>query len=194
MKTQTHASGEMEKALILPRALALAILVAACANAQSLANNSNVQTPASNTYVGSMVCKTCHPDVWFRFYKNPHFKSIAAGTEKPEDTGCEGCHGPGGAHVKAHGGKATIIFFPRPSPRATLDACLRCHSETLSRANIHRSPHTLNNVVCTECHSIHKSTTPKFLLSKAQPELCYGCHTEVRADFSMPFKHRVNEG
>jgi DmsE family decaheme c-type cytochrome len=27
-----------------------------------------------------------------------------------------------------------------------------------------------------------------------QVDLCYTCHTEVRSQFSMPFKHRVNEG
>ena len=154
----------------------------------------HAQEQSQNNYLGSTVCKTCHPDVWSMFYKNPHFKSIASGAEKPENTGCEGCHGPGGAHVKAHGGKATIVAFSQLTPKQTLDACLKCHSNTLTRANIRRSPHTLNNVACTQCHSIHKSTSPKFLLAKSQPELCYGCHGSVRGDFSMPFKHRVNEG
>src|SRR5690242_11645542 len=71
----------------------------------------HAQGQSQNNYLGSTVCKTCHPDVWSMFYKNPHFKSIASGAEKPENTGCEGCHGPGGAHVKAHGGKATIVAF-----------------------------------------------------------------------------------
>jgi DmsE family decaheme c-type cytochrome len=145
-------------------------------------------------YVGSTVCKTCHPDVWLRFYKNAHFKSIATEKEKPENTGCEGCHGPGEAHVKAHGGKATIRAFSLLSPKETAQACLRCHSESLARSNIHRSVHTLNDVGCTQCHSVHKAATPKFLLAKSEPELCYGCHTDVRGQFSMPFKHRVNEG
>ena len=147
-----------------------------------------------SAYAGSMVCKTCHPDVWSEFYKNPHFRSIASGKEEPKNTGCEGCHGPAAAHVKAHGGKATIISFPQLTPKQTIDACLRCHANTLSRANIHSSQHTLNGVACTSCHSVHKAATPKYLLAKAQPALCYGCHTNVRADFSMPFKHRVNEG
>lgn len=147
-----------------------------------------------NGYVGSMVCKTCHPDVWFRFFKNAHFKSIASGKETPENTGCEGCHGPGKLHVAAHGGKTTIRSFSNLSSAQVLDVCLRCHSESLARANIHKSPHTLNGVVCTQCHSIHKAETPKFLLAKAQPQLCYECHTNVRADFSMPFKHPVNTG
>ena len=145
-------------------------------------------------FVGSNPCRTCHPDVWARFYKNPHFKSIASGKEPPERTGCESCHGPGQAHVEAHGGKATIIAFSQLNERETLDNCLRCHSETLTRANIRRSSHTLNGVVCTNCHSIHKSPTQKFLLASRQTDLCYSCHAPVRAQFAMPFKHRVNEG
>jgi len=153
----------------------------------------SAQVPA-NAYVGSTPCKVCHPDVWFKFYKNPHFKSIASGKEEPANTGCEGCHGPGGNHIKAHGGKATIVAFSELSPKQTISACLRCHSNSLERANIHSSNHTLNDVGCAQCHSIHKSTTPQFLLAKAQPELCYACHTNLRAEFSQPFKHRVNEG
>lgn len=145
-------------------------------------------------YVGSAACKTCHADVSQNFYKNPHFKSLASGTEKPENTGCESCHGPGKAHVEAHGGKATIVAFSELAPEKTLDTCLRCHGQTLARANIRRSVHTREDVVCTNCHSIHKSKSPKFLLAKTQTELCYTCHSSVRAQFNMPFKHRVNEG
>ena len=145
-------------------------------------------------YVGSNVCKTCHPDVWLKFYKNPHFKSIASGKEPPEKTGCEGCHGPGKAHVEGNGDKKAIVAFSELKPKQVLGNCLRCHNETLSRANIQRSSHTLNDVVCSNCHSIHKSPAPKFLLAKTQTDLCYGCHASVRAQFSMPFKHRVNEG
>jgi DmsE family decaheme c-type cytochrome len=146
-------------------------------------------------YVGSNVCRTCHPNVYAPFFRNPHYKSIASGREKPENTGCESCHGPGQDHVAAGGGKATIpVAFSQAGPEKVLDACLRCHSQTLSRANIRRSEHTQRDIVCTNCHSIHRSPTPKFLLAKQQTELCYGCHAAVRAQFSMPFKHRVNEG
>jgi DmsE family decaheme c-type cytochrome len=153
-----------------------------------------LQKDAPRNFVGSDVCKTCHADVWSKFYKNPHFKSVASGKETPDHTGCEGCHGPGGAHVAAGGGKPTIVAFSQLQPKQILDNCLRCHSQTLSRANIRRSLHTQNDVVCTNCHSIHKSPTPKFLLASVQAELCYGCHADVRSQFSMPFKHRVNEG
>jgi DmsE family decaheme c-type cytochrome len=147
-------------------------------------------------YVGNDVCKNCHANIWSAFYKNPHYKSIASGKAAPENTGCEGCHGPAGAHVEADGGSDTIPnAFSLMPPNKILDTCLRCHAETLSRSNIRRSTHTQEDVVCTNCHSIHKPQTPKFLLAnKKQSELCYSCHANVRAQFSMPFKHRVNEG
>jgi DmsE family decaheme c-type cytochrome len=152
------------------------------------------QPGSTSGYVGGNVCRTCHPDVWSNFYKNPHYKSVASGKETPDRSGCEGCHGPGQAHIDAKGGRATIVAFSELQPKAILDNCLRCHAETMSRANIRRSSHTLNDVVCANCHSIHKPAVPKFLLAKRQTDLCYGCHSDVRAQFSMPFKHRVNEG
>ena len=88
----------------------------------------------------------------------------------------------------------SIIAFPSIPKEQVLDTCLKCHSQTLSRANIRRSSHTANGIVCTNCHSIHSSPAPKNLLAKTQTNLCYGCHTNVRAQFSLPFKHRVNEG
>jgi len=145
-------------------------------------------------YVGSDACKTCHADVWLNFFKNPHYKSLASGKELPERTGCEGCHGPAGAHLAAHGGKATIRAFSEMNATQVLDTCLTCHARDFSRANIRRSEHTLAEVVCSNCHSIHRSPVPKFLLARKQSDLCYQCHPSVRAQFSMPFKHRVNEG
>src|SRR5215469_9475173 len=80
----------------------------------------------ANSYVGSETCRTCHPDVWLTFPRNSHFKSIAAAAD-PAITGCEGCHGPGGNHVAARGGKATIRAFSTLSPQQTTETCLTCH-------------------------------------------------------------------
>ncbi len=176
----------------MARAVAKAILTLF-----ALACTGSAQAPQASTsgFVGSETCRTCHADVWQNFYKNPHFKSVASGLEPPERTGCEGCHGPGKAHVEAGGGKTTIPrAFSLMPPKQILDTCLTCHSRDLNRANIRRSEHTLNDVVCASCHSIHRPATPKFLLAKQQRDLCYTCHAPVRAQFDMPSKHRVNEG
>src|SRR6058998_1818962 len=107
----------------------------------------SAQTPATG-YVGSEACKVCHSDIWFNFYKNPHYKSIAAGNKPPESTGCEGCHGPAKAHVAARGGKTTIPrAFSLMPPARILDTCLACHAKDFSRANIRRSSHSEADVV-----------------------------------------------
>src|SRR5262245_21593639 len=110
---------------------------AAIAGAQTPARV-NPATASDNKYVGSQVCQDCHPNITDTFYKNPHNKSIVSEKEPPERTGCEGCHGPGGQHVAAADG-SMIIAFPKIPREQVLDTCLKCHSQTLSRANIRRS-------------------------------------------------------
>ncbi len=169
--------------------------VAAAAQTPAPPAAQNPPPADANGYVGSNACRTCHADLFLNFYKNSHFKSLASGKEPPERTGCEGCHGPGKAHLEARGGKTTIPHaFSLMTPKAVLEDCLGCHAKDLNRVNIRRSEHTQHDVACTSCHSIHHSSTPKYLLAKQQREVCYGCHATVRAQFQMPFKHRVNEG
>lgn len=151
--------------------------------------------PSGSPFIGNTVCRDCHNEIWDSFYKNPHYRSVASGKEPPERTGCEGCHGGARAHVAAGGGAETIPqAFSRMTPQQSQAVCLTCHARDLARANIRRSEHTLNDVACTSCHSIHSSATPKHLLVATQTELCYSCHANIRAQFEMPSKHRVNEG
>ena len=178
----------------MPRALGTAAL--APLSYLLLVGAAVAQTPPSAPgYIGNQVCRDCHSEISDSFYKNPHFKSVASGKEPPQRTGCEGCHGGGQDHVNAGGGADTIPrAFSLMTPEQAINTCLSCHGKDFNRANIRRSEHTLNGVPCVSCHSIHSAATPKYLLAKKQSELCYGCHTGVRAQFEMPSKHRVNEG
>ncbi len=174
--------------------LTLALRAAALAQTQ----------PSAGDYAGSAACSGCHKELYEPFFRNAHYqnnslertatpKALAA--RIPEDRlGCEGCHGPGKAHIQGRGDKSKIIAFSVLSPKQSLDSCLTCHSKNFTRSNIRRSPHTTGEVACTSCHAIHKAQSPKLLLAKSQPELCYGCHVNIRAQFALPFKHRVNEG
>ncbi|HLI85912.1 MAG TPA: DmsE family decaheme c-type cytochrome [Bryobacteraceae bacterium] len=152
------------------------------------------QPPPPAGFVGSNVCRACHPDVYLNFYKNPHFISIATGKQPAGRAGCEACHGPGAAHAGSQGKTRIPVAFSQLTPAQTLNACLTCHAHDLGKVNIRRSEHTLNDVACTSCHSIHHAATPRRLLAQPQAELCYSCHSSVRAQFDMPSKHRVNEG
>lgn len=159
----------------------------------SFSSTAGTQTASDNKYAGGEVCKKCHPAQWQTFFRNPHYKSVVSGKKPPDRTGCEGCHGPGQQHIQTFR-KSAIRAFSVMEPREILDACLRCHAKDLSKGNIRRSAHTLAGVACTSCHSIHGSRSPEYLLANMQREVCYGCHTPARAQFSMPFKHPVNEG
>src|SRR5258708_4375810 len=71
--------------------------------------------------------------------------------------------------------------------------CLNCHQYGEEHSNFLRSAHKSSDVNCLDCHSPHHYKESQFLLVKAQPQLCYGCHAEVKPDFAKTFHHRVDE-
>lgn len=150
-------------------------------------------TPTSDNapkYVGSDVCKTCHEELYHKnFESTPHFKTTLEGGH-----GCESCHGPGSAHVEGGGNVTKIISFKAMSTQEVNSHCLSCHGEKHEQRHFSASPHAGNDVGCLDCHSPHHAKEPDHLLVRAQPGLCYGCHTSAKADFAKPFHHRVDEG
>jgi len=149
---------------------------------------------APSEYVGAEVCKTCHDDIYNAWEKSPHWKTTLDTKGGPSHQGCESCHGPGSAHV-AGGGDVTKIFVFKDHSTKDIDArCLTCHAGGTEHMNANNSVHSKNDVSCVSCHSPHHAETKEFLLVKAQPQLCYSCHLAKRAEFDMPFHHRVNEG
>src|SRR4051794_23079836 len=111
---------------------------------------------AKGEFIGDVKCRNCHKHdkIWDNFFKDPHFKSVASAKESPDKTGCEGCHGPGKAHVDAGGDKDTVVYaFSAMKSQQIVALCLNCHKKEFSRANIKRSEHTQHDVACTSCHS-----------------------------------------
>ncbi|MEO8436207.1 MAG: DmsE family decaheme c-type cytochrome [Pyrinomonadaceae bacterium] len=175
---------------------------------------SNV-TSGDSGYVGSEACKDCHEDQFKAFSHTSHAELAKIGSWKGKVTGCEACHGPGKAHAE-EGDPAKIISFKNMSAKNTSETCLACHAGKEEHNNFRRGEHWRNDVGCTECHSPHgiptganlassitfKSTAnaqkPDFstlhMLKVGEPQLCMGCHSEVKPDFTKPFHHKVLEG
>ena len=187
--------------LLMPLLMAAAVCLSAGAQTSQGANPSPSKVGSAPTktdetpgYVGSEVCQTCHSEIYSGWEKSPHWKTTLNTKGGPSHQGCEACHGPGSAHVAGGGDVTKIFIFRDHSTKEINDRCLGCHAGGPQHMNAINSIHTKNDVSCISCHSPHHAQTTEFLLSKPQPELCYGCHLQQKAQFEMPFHHRVNEG
>ena len=171
-------------------------------NSASAAQNASAQEKAkapeakgaSTEYVGSETCKTCHEELYTGWEKSPHWKQTfkEGGIAKH---GCEDCHGPGSEHVAGGGDVSKIFVFGKDHPAKEMNArCLACHSSDSEQFKAINSVHANNDVSCISCHSPHHAETKEFLLRTPEPQLCYSCHLQQKAQFDMPFHHRVNEG
>lgn len=171
---------------------ALALVLTALLGARAVATDQ--KAPATGNYVGSEACKACHEDAFKKFEATPHWKTMLDTRRGPEWQGCEACHGSGEEHINAGGDITKIFNFKGVSSKKISQRCMECHGYGEEHSNYARSAHSVSDVSCIDCHSVHQAKEKQFLLVKKQPELCYSCHQDVKPDFSKPFRHRVNEG
>jgi len=144
-------------------------------------------------YAGAEVCKTCHAEIYNGWEKGPHWQQTykEGGIAKH---GCEDCHGAGASHAADPSDTSKLFLFEKATIKEINERCLTCHASGTQHMNAINSEHSKNGVSCVSCHSPHHGKDSDFLLVKSQPELCYGCHLQQKAQFDMPFHHRVNEG
>ena len=183
--------------------IAAAVLLFLGAGSLSAADRAQAKKPSTpavdaSKYVGADTCKSCHEDAPSKnFYKNfevtPHWKTMRGKFRGAEAHGCESCHGPGADHVSGGGDKTKIFTFKGASTKQISERCLDCHEYGEEHSNFKRSQHNMNDVSCTNCHSVHHAKESQFLLTQKQPQLCFSCHLETKPEFNKPFRHRVAE-
>ncbi len=128
---------------------------------------------------------------------------------------CESCHGPGSLAVEgltpekvqldAKAGiqtacdHTTLIDIKNLPPPAQSLICLKCHTAnaTFNLHNWNAGIHAVSDVSCMDCHSIcgtFKKGSPDLTVRpRDTAEMCYKCHQEIKAEFSLPSHHPVPE-
>lgn len=125
----------------------------------------------------------------------------------PRTPTCQSCHGESTAHVKNTDGKATrnmpdVVFGAKrgssgayaPSDAKVQNiACLSCHDKDTKRTHWDGGAHSVNDVACTLCHTLH-TAHDNVRDRKTQPEVCFACHKEQRAQSHKISHHAIGEG
>jgi len=174
---------------LLPGLFMFGLVDAAGEARQSPVAKQSGETANAVGYAGSESCVLCHGDLSKNFASNPHSKLALMHGGK--GVTCESCHGPAQAHVESGGDVTKIFRFTKATSKQVDEKCISCHLGT--HANFDRSAHGEAGVSCISCHSSH-SFKSEHTLKIAEPNLCYGCHTDIKAAFAQPFHHKVNEG
>ncbi len=112
---------------------------------------------------------------------------------------CVTCHGESDKHANkpedAKERPATDRAFGKKS-KLTADekskVCTTCHQGG-KHMNWNTSAHAANDVACTNCHQVHTGHD-KVRDKRAQPDVCYTCHKQQRAEANKPSHHPIPEG
>jgi len=154
------------------------------------------------------VCANCHESQWKAIDLSAHgAKNDAAGSM------CQACHGDASEHLKDPMKAKPANPFAKGKPASEQTAvCLTCHSGNRNLAFWSAGMHAINEVACSNCHSIHgekilptanganlvtqKVTINKFVTTflPNQAEICWQCHQQIRAANFKPSHHPIIEG
>lgn len=153
---------------------------------------------AGARFVGEAACLRCHASESQHFGHTVHARAFRLNprTER-ERQGCEGCHGPGSAHVANAGDRAAIVGFTRGwgTPVAVQNGqCLACH-QGRQRIDWPGSAHATHQIACSDCHNTMARFSASGLLKKASvSETCFGCHPAQRTEFRKRSHMPLPEG
>jgi DmsE family decaheme c-type cytochrome len=175
----------------------LAIAVAgACVSNEALAQGAERKDLVLK---GDAKCTRCHDE-------NDDYPVLAIGKTRHgtvadgRTPSCTSCHGESESHVNK---PASATERPKPERtftrtsltpvQARNDACMSCHRRDSPRSHWEGSAHQARDVACSSCHQVH-TQHDRVRDKRTQPEVCFACHKEQRAQVNRPSRHPIPEG
>lgn len=144
---------------------------------------------APTVYAAEIKCAECHDKTVNSFSQNHHAKNWKGDPSK----GCQSCHGSTDVHLKAQGGKETIISFTKGS-KQTVDEqnkqCMSCHAKNIKLTLWKGSKHSKGDVSCSSCHKTHDTTAA----TKPTSETCMSCHKDIKSAVAKFSHHPIETG
>jgi DmsE family decaheme c-type cytochrome len=178
------------------KALAVAALLASLFAAGAAAQDK--APPKDLVLTGDARCTRCHDE-------NDDVPVLAIGKTKhgtradARTPTCTSCHGQSESHVNK---PANAAERPKPDrtfaknsttpPEVRSQACLACHQGG-KRTHWQMSTHASHEVTCATCHKVHAAQDP-VRVKITQPDVCFACHKEQRAQIRRPSRHPTLEG
>ena len=159
-------------------------LVVAIATAYSAVANSQ----STDDIRDGKVCASCHANAQIVWAGKHGTKSDS---RAPISVGCAMCHGDSTEHLKSPVNAMPRRFSKMASAEKN-EVCATCHQ---GRTRIHwqGSAHERNDVACSSCHKIHVAHD-QARDKLTQPDVCFACHKEQRAQINRPSRHPIREG
>jgi DmsE family decaheme c-type cytochrome len=154
---------------------------------------------ASDSLNRDSVCTRCHDENESKpilsIYQTAHGNKADSRTPS-----CQSCHGESEKHLSSKSEAPDIIFGKKKvgshAPNEAKDqnkACLTCHDKDQKRTHWEGGAHQVADVACTSCHEVH-TAHDKVRDKKTQPEVCFACHQDQRAQISKFSHHPIGEG
>ncbi len=164
-----------------------------------LNNNASVVTHSSR----DALCTRCHDETETKpilaIYQTPH-----GNTADPRTPSCQSCHGESQQHLNGASDGVRpapdVVFNSKQGAHAMASeakdqnqACLSCHEKDPARTHWQGGVHQVADVACASCHEAH-APHDKVRDKKTQPEVCFTCHKDQRAQTRKFSHHPITEG
>jgi DmsE family decaheme c-type cytochrome len=188
MDTRSQANG------IILSAFGLMSLIAGIFLAGTASAATGDNSPVSEALNADKACTVCHDansaKPILSIYQSRH--GVKADARTPR---CQSCHGTSSKHQSDPTQTPDVVFGTKEKhtdPKIQADTCLSCHKTGL-RMHWSGSQHERRDVACASCHTAHASKDP-VLVRTSQPEVCFSCHKEQRAQERRISHHPIKEG